>query len=46
MTNAGIGIVAMVATVAGAIPLVLLIMVGGPIAVVGVVALVLWVIAV
>jgi uncharacterized protein DUF6159 len=46
MTNAGIGIVALVATLAGAIPLVLLIMVGGPIAVVGVVALVLWVIAV
>jgi hypothetical protein len=46
MTNAGIGIVALVATLAGAIPLVLLIMVGGPIAVVGVAALVLWVIAV
>jgi uncharacterized protein DUF6159 len=46
MTNAGIGIVAMAATLAGAIPLVLLIMVGGPIAVIGVVALVLWVIAV
>jgi hypothetical protein len=46
MTNAGIGIVAMAATLAGAIPLVLLIMVGGPIAVLGVVALVLWVIAV
>jgi hypothetical protein len=46
MTNAGIGIVAMLATLAGAIPLVLLIMVGGPIAVIGVVALVLWVIAV
>ncbi len=46
MTNAGIGIVALLATLAGAIPLVLLITVGGPIAVIGVVALVLWVIAV
>src|SRR3984893_9299439 len=46
MTNAGIGIVAMLAMFAGAIPLVLLIAVGGPVAVLGVVALVLWVVAV
>ncbi len=46
MANAGIGIVAMLAVFAGAIPLVLLIMIGGPIAVLGIVALVLWVIAV
>jgi membrane protein implicated in regulation of membrane protease activity len=42
MTNAGIGIVAMVATLAGALPCVLLIMVGGPVAVLGIGVLVLW----
>jgi hypothetical protein len=46
MTNAGIGIVAMVATLAGALPCALLIMVGGPAAVIGIGALVLWVISV
>jgi len=46
MTNAGIGIVAMVATLAGAFPCVLLIMVGGPVAVLGIGVLVLWAISV
>ena len=46
MANAGIGIVAIVATLAGAIPCALLIAIGGPIAVLGIVALVAWVIAV
>ena len=46
IANAGIGIVALVATLVGALPCVLLISIGGPIAVIGIVALVAWVIAV
>lgn len=46
MTNAGIGIVGMFAMLAGAIPLVLFLAIGGPLAVVGIVAFVLWVVAV
>ena len=46
IANAGIGIVALVATLAGALPCVLLIAVGGPIAVIGIVALVTWVVGV
>lgn len=46
IANAGIGIVALVATLVGALPCVLLISLGGPIAVIGVVALVAWVITV
>ena len=46
IANAGIGIVALVATLIGAIPGVLLIAIGGPIAVLGVVVLVAWIVAV
>jgi hypothetical protein len=46
MANAGIGIVTLLAMVAGALPCVLLILVGGPISVLGIALLVLWVIAV
>jgi Family of unknown function (DUF6159) len=46
MTNAGIGLVSFLAMLAGAIPLALLIVVGGPVGVVGIAALVLWVILV
>jgi hypothetical protein len=46
MTNAGIGLVGMLAVLVGAVPLVLLLAVGGPVAVVGIVAFVLWCIAV
>jgi hypothetical protein len=46
IANAGIGIVALVATLVGALPCVLLIAVGGPIAVLGIIALVAWVIGV
>ena len=46
IANAGIGIVALVATLAGALPCALLIAVGGPIAVIGIVALVTWVVGV
>jgi hypothetical protein len=46
IAGAGIGIVALVATLVGAIPAVLLIAIGGPIAVLGIVVLVAWVIAV
>ncbi len=46
IANAGIGIVALVATLVGALPCVLLIAVGGPVAVLGIIALVVWVIGV
>jgi hypothetical protein len=46
IASAGIGIVALVATLVGAIPCVLLIAIGGPIAVLGIIALVTWVIGV
>jgi hypothetical protein len=46
IANAGIGIVALIATIAGAIPCVLLVAIGGPLAVLGIVALVTWVIGV
>jgi len=46
IANAGIGIVAMVATLVGVLPCVLLISIGGPVAVLGIVALVVWVIGV
>jgi hypothetical protein len=46
IANAGIGIVAMVATLVGAVPCVLLIAVGGPVAVLGIIALVVWVVGV
>jgi len=46
LANAGIGIVALVATLVGALPCVLLIAVGGPVAVLGIIALVAWVISV
>ena len=46
MANAGIGIVALIATLIGAVPCILLISIGGPIAVIGIVALVVWVIGV
>ena len=44
IANAGIGLVTMLAGVAGALPLLLLLAVGGPVRVVAVVALALWVI--
>jgi hypothetical protein len=44
--NGGIGLVAFLATIAGAIPLALLIIAGGAIAVIGIALLVLWVVAV
>jgi hypothetical protein len=46
MTNAGIGIVGMFAMLAGAVPLALFVLIGGPIAIVGIVAFVTWCIAV
>jgi len=46
MTNAGIGLVGLVAVLAGALPLLLFLAVGGPIAVIGIGAFVLWCIAV
>jgi hypothetical protein len=46
ITNAGIGLVGMLAMLAGAIPLTLFVLIGGPVAVIGVVAFVAWVIAV
>lgn len=46
MTNAGIGLVGLLAVVVGAVPLALLVAVGGPIAVVGIVVFVLWCVAV
>ena len=46
MTNAGIGLVGVLAVLVGAVPLVLLLAVGGPVAVVGIVAFVLWCVAV
>ena len=46
MANAGIGIVSLVATVVGVLPCMLLIAVGGPVAVLGIVVAVAWVIAV
>jgi len=46
IANAGIGIVALFATLIGVIPCVLLISIGGPIAVLGIVAVVAWVIGV
>jgi uncharacterized protein DUF6159 len=46
MTNAGIGIVGMFAMLAGAVPFGLFVLIGGPIAVIGVVAFVTWCIAV
>ncbi len=46
MTNAGIGLVGMVAMLAGAIPLALLLAVGGPLAVLGIGLFALWVVAV
>jgi hypothetical protein len=46
IANAGIGLVAFLAMLAGAIPCVLLIMLGGPALVVGIVALVSWLVVV
>ncbi|MDQ1511407.1 MAG: hypothetical protein QOG50_3251 [Actinomycetota bacterium] len=46
IANAGIGIVALFATLIGVIPCVLLISIGGPIAVIGIIAVVAWVIGV
>ncbi len=46
MTNAGIGLVGVLAVLVGAVPLVLLLAVGGPVAVVGIVVFVLWCVAV
>ena len=46
IANAGIGIVGLIATVVGVIPCMLLIAVGGPVAVLGIVIAVSWVIAV
>jgi hypothetical protein len=46
IANAGIGIVALIATLIGVIPCVLLISIGGPIAVLGIIAVVAWVIGV
>jgi len=46
IANAGIGIVALFATLIGVIPCVLLISIGGPIAVLGIVAVVAWVVGV
>ncbi len=46
MTNVGIGLVGMVAVLAGAIPLALLLAVGGPLAVLGIGLFALWVVAV
>jgi Family of unknown function (DUF6159) len=46
MTNAGIGLVGLAAVLVGAVPLLLFLAVGGPVAVVGIVAFVLWCVAV
>jgi hypothetical protein len=46
IANAGIGIVALVASLVGVLPCVLLIAVGGPVAVVGIILAVTWVVAV
>ncbi|HEY5171085.1 MAG TPA: DUF6159 family protein [Acidimicrobiia bacterium] len=46
MTNAGIGLVGVLAVLVGAVPLALLLAVGGPVAVVGIVVFVLWCVAV
>ncbi|HUI48758.1 MAG TPA: DUF6159 family protein [Acidimicrobiia bacterium] len=46
MTNAGIGLVGMIAMFAGAIPLMLFLAIGGPIAVFGVVLFAVWFVAV
>jgi len=46
MTNAGVGIVSMVALLAGALPLMITLAIGGPIAVIGIVAFALWFLAV
>jgi len=46
MTNAGIGLVGLVAVLAGALPLVFFLAVGGPIAAIGIGAFVLWCVAV
>ena len=46
IANAGIGLIAFVAMIAGALPLFLFLAVGGPVAVVGVVLFVAWVVAV
>lgn len=46
MTNAGIGLIGLLAIVAGAVPLMLFLAVGGPVAIVGIGIFVLWVVAV
>lgn len=46
IANAGIGLVALVATIVGILPCVLLIALGGPFAIVGIVAAVVWIIGV
>jgi hypothetical protein len=46
MTNAGIGLVGLVAMLVGAVPLVVLLAIGGPLAVVGIALFVVWCIAV
>lgn len=46
ITNAGIGLVGMLAMLAGAVPLVPFLLIGGPVAVVGIVAFIGWCIAV
>jgi hypothetical protein len=46
IANAGIGLATMIVGIVGAIPLFLLVMVGGPVAVVGIAALVVWFLAV
>ena len=46
IANAGIGLIALVAILVGAVPAALLVAVGGPIAVIGIVAFVLWVVTV
>jgi hypothetical protein len=46
MTNAGIGLIGMFAILAGALPLMLFLAIGGPIAVVGIGIFVIWVVAV
>jgi Family of unknown function (DUF6159) len=46
MTNAGVGIVAMIGVLAGVVPLVVLLAVGGPVAVIGIALFALWFLAV
>jgi hypothetical protein len=46
VTNAGIGIVGMIAVLVGAVPLVVFLAIGGPVAFVGIGLFVVWVIAV